>query len=121
MALTLTDMATPPPPKEQLAGNRVGKPVHDPYSYEHRISLDDDALTKLGVKTVPSVGDKFLVQAHGEVTDASESSHTGSDGKAKKERRVSLQLKKMGVSPIGAGSLENAVNKGVSEASNDGE
>jgi hypothetical protein len=119
MALTLTDMAMPPPPKEQLAGKRVGQPVHDPYSYQHRISLDDEALTKLGIKDTPELGDKFLIHAHGEVTDTQEAAHADhKDGK--KTRNVSIQLKRMAASPMGAGSLEGAVNKGVSEAS-DGE
>ena len=40
--------------------------------------------------------------------------------KGKKTRNIQLQLKRMAAAPMGAGSLEGAVNKGVSEAS-DGE
>lgn len=101
-------------PKESVSTGSVGKIKPDPYSYDHRISLDDATLSKLGIDT-PKVGDVFHVVAHGHVTSVSqdESQNGG------KSRRVSLQLQKMGAEqkePKGKSALD-AVNEGISNAS----
>jgi hypothetical protein len=101
--------------KESLSPSSVGKFKPDPYSYEHKITLDDAALTKLGMDT-PKVGDVFHVMAHGHVTSVSqdESQNGG------KSRHVSLQLKKMGTqkAPKGGSALD-AVNSGIKSAQED--
>lgn len=101
--------------KESLSPSSVGRMKPDPFSYEHKVTLDDAALTKLGVGT-PKVGDVFHVMAHGHVTSVSqdESQNGG------KSRRVSLQLQKMGMQKKGSGgSALDAVSQGVAEGSKD--
>lgn len=103
-------------PKASLSPANVGKLSPDPYSYEHRISLDQDALDKLKVGDIPKVGDKFHVFGEGHVHEVSD--NTGPDGK--RSVRVGLQLRRLGVKKPTAtpseGSALDAVNKGVKEA-----
>jgi hypothetical protein len=101
--------------KESLSPSNVGKIAPDPYSYEHRISLDQDALDKLGVAGTPKVGDIFHVigQGHVHSVDMNEDDEG-------KNLRVGIQLRKLGVKKSeGAtkGGAFDAVSKGVDEAS----
>jgi hypothetical protein len=98
-------------PKESLKPKSVGKIAPDPYSYEHRITLDQDTLDKLGMD-VPKVGDKFHVMGHAEVKSVSQNDH----GPGDKNTRVELQMKRMGVRPKSSGGLLGAVSKGVQDA-----
>lgn len=95
-------------------GPKPGKITSSPYSYEHRITLDQDALGKLGVGT-PSVGDKFHVLGHGEVTNVS--SHSSEDGS--KSTRVELQMKKMALKKKGAPGVRDAIDQGIKDANDD--
>lgn len=101
--------------KESL-DSKPGKITSSPWSYEHRITLDQNALDKLGID-VPDVGDKFHVMGHAEVSNVS--SHSSEDGS--KSTRVELQMKKMGMRKKGAGpsSATDAVNAGIKEANDD--
>lgn len=99
------------PIKESLKPSSVGKEVPSPYSYEHKIVLNADDLSKLGV-AVPKVGDKFHVLAEGHVTSTDQSE--GQNGS--KAHNVHLQLKKMSVKKKGGGSMLGAVNQGVADA-----
>lgn len=102
--------------KENL-DTKPGKITSSPYSYEHRITLDQNALGKLGMdgaQAMPQVGDKYHAMGHAEVTHVSQ--NTGSDGK--KATRVELQLKKLGLRKK-AGGLGSAVDAGIQEANND--
>jgi hypothetical protein len=110
-------------PKESLSPKNPGKLSPDPYSYEHRISLDQDALDKLGVTETPKVGDVFHVLGEGHVHSVSSDSRLG----GKPNLSVSLQMKKMGVqkkekamagkpgTPKASGAFA-AVNAGIKEA-----
>jgi hypothetical protein len=102
--------------KESLGDtNTPGKISPDPYSYEHRISLDQDALDKLGVTETPKVGDVFHVMGHGHVHSVDSSQ----DLNGKNRLHVGLQMRKMGVQKKGTPKAEgafNAVSKGVDEA-----
>lgn len=100
--------------KESLSPKTVGKIGPDPYSYEHRITLDQGALDKLGVDKVPQVGDKFHVMGHGEVVRVSQHDEAGD-----KSTRVELQMKRMGVKKGAGGGLRGAVEKGIQEADED--
>lgn len=104
------------PIKESLAPSSIGKIKPNPYSYEHKVVLNADDLSKLGVG-VPKVGDKFHVLAEGHVmsTDQSEAQN------GTKAHNVHLQLKKMAIQPKGKGSLLGAVGKGISDAGSGGE
>lgn len=118
MASTPFKMANLKRGKESLEGKSVGKITQSPYSYEHRITLDQDTLDKLGITDTPNVGDQYHVLGHGEVTSVS--SHTSPGDKS---TRVELQLKRMGMKPKAAGGngLLGAVNAGVKQAESDGE
>lgn len=107
--MKLFDMKRPPI-KASLNPKTIGK-EQNAYSYEHKITLDDAALSKLGLDT-PKVGDKFHVMAHGTVTDVSQDS--SADGR--KSRRVGIQLRKMGAHALKKGSALGAVEQGISDA-----
>lgn len=102
--------------KESLSTKSVGKISQEPYSYEHRITLDQDALAKLGVDT-PKVGDKYHVLGHAEVTSVSQHASPGD-----KSTRAELQFKRMGMKPApsgGNGGLFGAVSSGIKQAEED--
>lgn len=99
--------------KESLKPKNVGKIGPDPYSYEHRITLNQDTLDSLGIK-VPKVGDKYHVMGHAEVKSVSQNDHGAGD----KSTRVELQFKRMGMRPHakGGGGMLGAVNDGIKQA-----
>lgn len=98
--------------KVSLKSSNVGKISPDPYSYEHRISLDQDALSKMGVSKTPTVGDVFHVMGEGHI----HSVHTDGNGGFS----VGMQLKKLGAKAkskaSGKGGAFDAVSKGVKDA-----
>lgn len=104
--------------KIALAGKNPGKITQEPYSYEHRITLDQDTLGKLGIDT-PKVGDKYHVMGHAEVRSVSQNASPG-----EKSTRVELQMKRMGLKKgagkLGsAGGMLGAVNSGIADADKD--
>lgn len=104
--------------KESLSPKSTGKISQEPYSYEHRISLDQDTLDKLGMDA-PKVGDTYHVLGHGEVTSVSQHASPGD-----KTTRVELQMKRLGLKPkngLGSGpsSLRGAVDSGIKQADSD--
>jgi len=90
VAQKLFDMARAPVKESVASAPSVGKEVPNPYSYEHRITLNGEDADKLNIGT-PKVGDVFDVTGHGHVMSVNE---TESEN-GKKERRIELQLKKM--------------------------
>lgn len=101
--------------KVSLKPSNVGKISPDPYSYEHRISLDQDALTKMGVAKTPTVGDVFHVMGEGHVHSVN------TDGTG--NMTVGMQLRKLGAKKVGAapgksskGGAFEAVSKGIKDA-----
>lgn len=107
-------------PKESLS--TPGKLSPDPYSYEHRISVDQDALTKMGVVGTPKVGDVFHVMGEGHVHSVnSNDSLNGSPSLS-----VGIQMRKMGMKPKAKGTPApggktpkgalGAVNQGIKDA-----
>lgn len=108
-------------PKESLSVKKPGKITGDEYSYEHRITLNQDNLDKLGLDPSDlSPGDKFHVMGHGEVTHVSQDN----DAEGGKSGRVELQMKKLGLRQKGAanlnGGMKAALDSGISEAQSDG-
>lgn len=101
--------------KISLSPKSAGKITQEPYSYEHRITLDQDTLEKLGIDT-PKVGDKYHVIGHGEVRSVSQNASPG-----EKSTRVELQMKRMGLKKGAgkSGGLLGAVNSGIAEADKD--
>lgn len=98
--------------KESLSPKAVGKISQEPWSYEHRISLDQDTLGKLGIST-PNVGDKYHVIGHGEVTSVNQDAQPGN-----KTTRVQLQMKRLGLKKA-TGGLRGAVDSGIKQANDD--
>ena len=96
---------------ESLKPSSVGKDVPNPYSYEHRVSLNTGDMTKLGMD-VPKVGDVFHVLGEGHVVSTDQSEAQNGD----KAHNVSLQLKKMSIKPKTGGSMLDAVSGGVKAA-----
>lgn len=93
--------------KESLKPGNVGKISPDPYSYEHRISLDADAANKAGMGATPKVGDVFHVMGEGHVHSVSD---TGNGV------QVGIQLKKLGVKKKQKGGALGAVESGIKDA-----
>lgn len=101
------------PVKESLAPKSVGKEKPSPYAYEHKVTLNSEDMSKLGMSE-PKVGDVFHVMAEGHVTSSSQDE--GENGK--KSHEVRIQLKRMAVKAHAgkAGSMLGAVDKGISDA-----
>lgn len=102
--------------KESLKPGNVGALSPDPYSADHRISLDQDALDKLGIGETPKVGAKFHVMGEAHVHSVNSDSYAG----GKPKTRVGLTFHKLGVVPAPTGGNRDtalgAVNKGIGEA-----
>ncbi len=80
------------------------------------ISLDDESLTKLGIKDLPAVGTAMIVVGVGKVESVSERSD-----ERRVSRNVRIQLEKLEVGPLKAGKLGpetavDAVSKAIKEA-----
>lgn len=85
----------------------------DDYGYGTRVSLDHEDLEKLGISTLPKVGDKFHLHGHAHVTSVSENHEEG----GKKRRRMELQLRKMALKHGGSETEQSeATNKGAKAA-----
>lgn len=91
-------------------GKNVGKISPDPYSGNHRIVLDQDAMTKAGMAQTPKVGDVFHVMGEAHVHSVNIDPSSGN-------LQVGLQLKKIGTKKKAHGGALGAVEKGISDAS----
>lgn len=96
--------------KESLAPGNTGKLSPSPYSSDHRIALDQDALTKMGVQETPKVGDVFHVMGEGHVHSVNVDPSGGN-------LQVGMQMKQLGVKKKQGSGAMAAVNKGISDAS----
>jgi len=67
---------------------------HDKYPYGLRVHLDNECLEKLGIKELPKVGEKFMIEAVAMVCDVHGSQRD--DGKVNKS--MSLQICEMSCS-----------------------
>lgn len=68
----------------------------DKYPYGLRVDLGHEEMQKLGMDSMPKVGDKVHLESHAHVVSASEHHNEGDD---EPHRRVSLELRHMAVSP----------------------
>lgn len=95
--------------KVSLKSSNVGKITPDPYSYEHRIQLDQDALTKMGVSKTPTVGDVFHVMGEGHIHSVNTDGNGGFS--------VGMQLKKLGAKAKSKkGGALGAMESGIKDA-----
>jgi hypothetical protein len=84
------------------------------YPYGTCLRLEKEALAKLGLKlTGLKVGDKFVVQAVGEVK-----SLRHSEGHSYDSNEVEIQLTTLGLEKQASGSSLAAIEKGIKEAGN---
>jgi len=83
---------------------------HEDYPYGLRIELNDEVLSKLGMK-MPGVGEEMKVVAVGKVTSVSENQNERS-----RNRSVSIQLQKVEVKPTKKATAEDAVSEAVKDA-----
>jgi hypothetical protein len=91
-ATKLVDMAyTKAELKEEKAEAMSGYP--SPYPWGLCLSLEKDELSKLGIKTLPNVGDEWHLLAVAKVTGVNQSARENED----EETRVGLQITMMQV------------------------
>ena len=74
------------------------------------ISLDDESLTKLGIKELPAVGEEMIVVGVGKVESVSERSD-----ERRVSRNVRIQLEKLEVGPFKAKTAEDAVSEAIKD------
>ena len=65
-------------------------PSRDTYGYGTAVTLDADALKKLGIKELPEVGDEYHIVAIGKVTSTAKSASENNES-----TRVEIQLTHM--------------------------
>ena len=80
------------------------------YPYGLSVSLENESLKKLGIKTLPKVGETIALRAVAVVESASE--HSRQSGTS---RRVELQLQKLEVTPTKKPSAEDAVSEAIKD------
>lgn len=88
----LTDMKRTPTDKkaEEKKHERIGQ---EDYPYGLRVSLGHEEMAKLGIDSMPKVGDKVHLQSHAHVISTHEHSRDGQ----KPNRGVELELRHMAV------------------------
>ena len=82
------------------------------FPYGLRLNLDDESLTKLGIKDLPKVGEAWIIVGVGKVASVSKS-----DNERRTNRDVSIQLEKLEVGPLRkSNTAVDAVSAAVKEA-----
>ncbi len=72
---------------DKKAETTGASPVADDYSYGLQLNLDRKELDKLGIKTMPEVGDEYHIHAIGKVTSVNQSAREDNE-----YRSVGVQL-----------------------------
>jgi hypothetical protein len=80
------------------------------YPYGLELRLENESLKKLGIKTLPAVGEEMIVVAVGVVTDAGE--HANQSGT---RRNLTIQLQQMDVGPMTEKDAVDAVTAALKE------
>jgi hypothetical protein len=83
------------------------------YPWGTRLSLNDEALDKLGMKTLPRVGDKVSVTGVGVITSVSQH-----ESEKRDDRCVEIQIQQLAVNAGGKldDKLESSIRAGVRKA-----
>ncbi len=104
------------PLKESEAPTSVGKETPNPYAYEHKITLNSEDASKLGIGDV-KVGDMFHVLGEGHVNSVNQSDSEN----GKKATRIGIQLKRMAMKAKKGGgkSMLDTVSDAVSQSGED--
>ncbi len=105
------------PIKESESPSTIGKETPSPYAYEHKITLNGEDASKLGLGDV-NVGDVFHVMGEGHVDTMDQSDAQN----GKKATRIGIQLKRMAMkAKQGKGkSMLDTVSDAVSQADDKG-
>jgi len=69
------------------------------YPWGLSLNLDEEALEKLGIDTLPEVGKPLLLMARVDVTSVSENKHTSEGGESRESRSVGLQITDLCLEP----------------------
>jgi hypothetical protein len=85
----------------------------DKYPYGLRVRLGHEEMSKLGIDSMPKVGDKVHLHSHAHVVSASESSHEGDE---EPNRSVELELRHMAVGKAKEGVVQDATASGMKGA-----
>lgn len=93
--MPLTSMALSKTEAKNQFGGPPGEDKGPKFPFGLSISLDEESINKLALKSMPKVGDKMSVLATVSVTSVSESENQGE----KVRRRVELQITDMALSP----------------------
>lgn len=99
----MINLKSDPKPKEgQNAANMLSAPVYDEpaYPYGLTLRLNDETLTKLGIKELPKVGTKVRIVAMAEVQSVGQYKERDGD----QQRHVELQVTDMDP-PKGASAM----------------
>lgn len=101
--------------KEKKRYDKPMSPGGDEYPYGLHLRLDHDSLKKLGMKTLPKVGDKLHMHGHAHVIEVSEDHRDGEGPR----RNVSVQLRKMALGakePKARGYIRDKAAEGAKKA-----
>lgn len=90
--------------------------TRESYPWGLSLTLEQETLEKLGMKTLPAVGSRMTITAEVKVTSRSESQNESEGAGESKERTLGLQICKMGIKRREAESAEDAVGMGIEEA-----
>ena len=85
----------------------------DKYPYGLRVRLGHEEMSKLGMDSMPKVGDKVHLQSHAHVVSASEHHHEGDE---QPNRSVELELRHMAVGKSKEGEVEDPTADGMRNA-----
>lgn len=98
--------------KEKAKTEHMCEPESGPrFPHGLRVELNDDSLAKLGMTTLPTVGEEMIVVGIGKVTNVSQH-----DSGNNKSRNVSIQLEKMEVGPTTEKTAVDAVTDAIKDA-----
>lgn len=84
--------------KKEAKAENSGEMDQPEYPYGLSLHLDDEALSKLGMKTLPTIDTTMSLNAKVKVTEVTEHSQSG---EKKMRRSVSLQITDMELYPEG--------------------
>lgn len=88
--MKLIDMKNADPDQDQ---EEMSTPTPSAYPYGLQLSLDEEVMAKLGIKALPAVGQKMVLQATVEVCATSQ--YDSKEGEP--SQNVSLQITAMGL------------------------
>jgi hypothetical protein len=85
----------------------------DDYHHGLRVSLDHDAMNKVGMSETPKPGDEYRIEAHGRIIGARDESR---EGQKTPDRSVEILLHRMGAEPKAASDDGKSLKDNVREA-----